>query len=184
MFYYIVISMIETNRHIEEEKKKTKQKQLDQEHYEKTTIESQIKIEIQELKHLVEVWVIDKNLFSEIIEDKHISHKEFNEVLSTVDIEKLFEKLDEIEKTKDIDELIPKEHRVKKEEYLNAFKDEKIKENVLKKFNNSLDRIHNSLTGGQTFHGNPFSTYTYMLSQKLIVTQENIIDLKEPLTLL
>jgi hypothetical protein len=171
--------MIESHKHIEDEKKK--KQQLDHKHYEKTVIESKIKIEIQELKHLVEVGAVNTQLFEKIVEDNHISHQEFNEVLANLDIHKLFEKLEEIENTKDIDEIIPNHLRVKKNEYLQALQNNDTRKIVLQKFDDTLDTICNSMNGGQTMHGNLFSTYTYMLSQKLIPVQENIIDLKQPL---
>ncbi|MDR0370134.1 MAG: hypothetical protein LBH96_06710 [Candidatus Peribacteria bacterium] len=173
--------MIESNPHFEEEKKRKKQKQINQEKYEQTVIESKVKIEIQELKYLVEAGAVDKKLFDKITEDNHISSEEFNEVLDKIDIQKLFEKLEELEHSKDTKDLIPKELRVKKSEYLKAFQDEDTKKNVLQKFDASLDIIYNTVNGGQTMHGNMFSTYVYLLSEKLIPIQENIIDLKQPL---
>ncbi|MDR0281814.1 MAG: hypothetical protein LBI53_00345 [Candidatus Peribacteria bacterium] len=175
--------MIESNKRLEEEKKKKKQEQIDREDYEQALTESKVKIEIQELKYLIETGVVttEKDLVEKIVANEQISHTEFNQILENIDIQKLFEKLEEIENTQDMDEIIPKPLRVTKDEYLQAFQDQDIRTTVLQKFNQALDNICNAMHGGQTMHGNLFATYTYMLNLKLIPIQEDIIDLKQPL---
>ncbi|MDR2540927.1 MAG: hypothetical protein LBD11_04000 [Candidatus Peribacteria bacterium] len=174
--------MIETQRESEEKKKKHHHEQLDLQHYEKQRHLEKTKLEIQELKSLVEAGLIDQTSFEEIVEDKKISKEEFQEVLDKVDVQQLFEKLKEIEKAEDIDAVVPKELRVSKDEYQQALQDPIKRDAVLQKLDQSLDNIHHRITGGVSLHGNMFATYTYLLSQKLIPVQENIIDLKQPLS--
>ncbi|MDR0860833.1 MAG: hypothetical protein LBO09_07895 [Candidatus Peribacteria bacterium] len=173
--------MIETQRE-ESERKKKKQEQLDFQHYEKTRYLEKTKLEIQELKSLVEAGLIDQTSFEEIVEDKQISHEEFHEVLSKLDIQQLFDKLEEIEKADHIDEIIPKALRVTKKEYQQALQDPTKRGEVVQKLDQNLQIIHNQVSGGFSLHGNMFSTYTYLLSQKLTMIQENLIDLKQPLS--
>ncbi|MDR3168216.1 MAG: hypothetical protein LBU27_00160 [Candidatus Peribacteria bacterium] len=167
--------MLETHKELDEQKKKQHQEQLGKQ-YEKQRHLNQTKLEVQELKYLVETGAIDKQTFETIVEDGIITDKEFEEVLSKLDIQKLFEKLEEIEKA-DEEHLIPKVLKVNKQEYLQAFQSPQKREEVLQKFDDALNIICNTMHGGQTMHGNLFSTSTYMLSQKLIPVQENIIDL-------
>ncbi|GHV23478.1 hypothetical protein FACS189428_7030 [Clostridia bacterium] len=174
--------MIETQREREEKKKNQHHEQLDFQHYEKKRHLEKTKLEIQELKSLVEAGLIDQTSFEEIVEDKKISNEEFQEVLDKVDIQQLFNKLEEIEKAEDIDAVIPHELRVTQKEYQQALQDPKKREAVLQKLDQSLHLVHNQVTGGFPLHGNMFSTYTYLLSQKLIIIQENLIDLKQPLS--
>ena len=171
--------MIETPKELDAQKKKKHKEQLAHEAYEKQHHLTKTKLEIQQLKHLVEAGAIDLQTFETIVEDKKITNEEFQEVLDKVDIQKLFEKLEEIEKA---DDTIPQEYRVSKEEYLQAFKNSQTRTSVLQKFNASLDLIYHQVHGGKSFHGNVFGTYVYLLHQKLIPLQENIIDLKEPLS--
>ena len=170
--------MLETHKELDEKKKKH-QEQLNNEHYEKQHHLNKTKLEIQELKHLVEAWAIDLQTFETIVEDKKITNEEFQEVLRKVDIQKLFEKLEELEKA---DDTIPKAYRVSKQDYLQAFQNPQTRAEVLQKFDQTLDLIYHQIKGGRSFHGNMFWTYVYLLHQKLIPLQENIIDLKEPLS--
>jgi len=175
--------MIESNKRLEEEKKKKKQEQIDREHYEETVVKSKTKLDIQELKYLVEskVVTVEQDLIEKIVEDDHVSRAELDQILANLDIQKLFDKLEELEKAEDIDEVMPNHLRVKKDEYLQAFQNEDIRQIVLQKFDATLNNIYTTIQGGQTMHGNLFATYTYVLHQKLIPIQENVIDLKEPL---
>jgi SpoVK/Ycf46/Vps4 family AAA+-type ATPase len=137
---------------------------------------------MQELKSLVESGVIDQKLFKEIAEDNQISNEEFHEVLNQLDIQQLFSKLEEIENAEDIDAVIPKELRITKKEYQQALQNPAKRAEVLQKLDQSLQNIHHQVNGGFALHGNMFSTYTYLLSQKLLPLQETIIDLKQPLS--
>ncbi len=171
--------MIETHKELDEQKKKKHKEQLDSEQHEKQRHLDKTKLEVEQLKYLVEAGAIDTQTLDTIVEHKKITNEEFQEVLHKVDIQKLFEKLEELEKA---DDIIPKAYSVSKQEYLQAFHNLQTRTEVLQKFNASLDLIYNQVKGGTTAHGNMFGTYVYMLSQKLIPLQENIIDLKEPLT--
>ncbi|MDR2415313.1 MAG: hypothetical protein LBD75_01525 [Candidatus Peribacteria bacterium] len=149
--------MIEFHKEIKEKINKN-QKKCDHEHYEKQIVKNKVQLEIQELKHLVEEGTISLNTenYQEIINDNILSDEEMQDILSKLDIQKLFEKLEEIENTDYMNEIIPKQARVNKEDYLEAFTSFQKRKEVLQKFDTSLDNIHNQVIGGQNFHGNMF----------------------------
>ena len=145
--------MIEIHKELDEQKKKRHKEQLDHEHYEKQRCVDKTKLEIQELKYLVEMGTIDTQTFDTMVENKKNAHEEFQEILTKLDIQKLFEKLEELEKA---DDTVPKVYRVSKQEYLQAFQNSQVRMNVLQKFDASLDIIYHQVHGGGSSHGNPF----------------------------
>jgi hypothetical protein len=143
--------MIEIPSTLEDEKKK-KAAKIDLETYEKHKSIDTMKLELQALKQLVHDGMIDQQMFESIIEDKKVTTEEYQRVLNTLDIQKLFEKLEEIEKFYDEEQIISKAYQVNKQEYLQAFYDTQKREEVLQKFDASLSVIYNQVTGGKSFH--------------------------------
>ena len=145
--------MVETHKELDKQKERKRQERLDHEQYEKQCRLCQTKLEIEQLKHLVEAGAIDTQTFEAIVEDNIITKEEFQEVLSALDIQELFEKLEEIEKA---DDTIPQAYRVSKQEYLQAFQNPQTRAEVLQKFDASLDLIYHQVRGGRSLHGNMF----------------------------
>ena len=143
---------------------------------------SKLKLDLQQLKELVEQWIIDKQLFESIKKDSHISSEEIQEVVNELDIKNLFEKLDQIENFEDIDNILPTNIRVSKQEYLSALHDPTKRDQVISKFNTSLNIIYRHYNWVSNYKKNMFSNYVNLLSKKLIPLQENIIDLKKSLS--
>lgn len=141
-----------------------------------------LKFDLQNLKELVEQWVVDKSLFESIKKDSILSNDEFQDVVESVDMEDVFEKLNEIESFEDIDSIVPKELRVSKNEYMQALKDPEKKKVVLAKFDKSLDIVANNFRGVSPFKRSVFTSYVNLLSKNMIDLQWKIIDLKRTLT--
>lgn len=176
--------MAETYSDQEKKEKKDKKKQQekrDSKEYSKRLEKNKLKLDLQQLKELVEQWIVDKQLFESIKKDNQISPEEFQEVINDVDIRALFEKLDEIEKFEDIDNILPPNTRVSKQEYLAALHDPTQRDQVMAKFNASLNIIFTNYKWSISKR-NMFSRYVGLLNESLIPLQENIIDLKNSLS--
>lgn len=141
-----------------------------------------LKFDLQNLKELVEQWVVDKSLFESIKKDSILSNDEFQDVVDSVDMKEVFEKLNEIENFEDIDSIVPKELRVSKDEYMQALKDPEKKKDVLAKFDKSLDIVANNFRGVAPFKRSVFTSYVWLLSKNMIDLQWKIIDIKRTLT--
>lgn len=141
-----------------------------------------LKFDLQNLKELVEQWVVDKSLFESIKKDSILSNDEFQDVVESVDMKEVFEKLNEIENFEDIDSIVPKELRVSKNEYMQALKDPEKKKDVLAKFDKSLDIVANNFRWVSPFKRSIFTSYVWLLSKNMIDLQWKIIDIKRTLT--
>ena len=165
----------------EKEKKRKQQEKIDSDSYKKNLEKNKLKLDLQQLKELVEQWVVDKQLYESIKRDSQISAEEVQEVVNELDVKDLFDKLDQIEKFEDIDNILPSNIRVSKQEYLAALHDPTKKEPVIAKFNTALNIVYTNYRGISNYKRNMFSNYVTLLSKKLIPLQENIIDLKNSL---
>ncbi|MEI8091888.1 MAG: hypothetical protein WCG98_06850 [bacterium] len=68
-----------------------------------------------------------------------------SDIMKSLDVQKIFEKIEEIEQQKDVDKILPKAMRVTKEEYLQALKDPTKKAQVLQKFDQCLNLIYTNI---------------------------------------
>ncbi|HCB51554.1 TPA: hypothetical protein DEP21_03195 [Patescibacteria group bacterium] len=66
-------------------------KETSSEDMEKRISKSRTKIDLNDLKNLVESSLIDKKLAKDIAKDKKITEQEYSDIISTVDIKKVIE---------------------------------------------------------------------------------------------
>lgn len=167
----------------EEEKKKKKLEQKDNneaskkiiEHKkvkEKISIEIESENEINNLKELVSKWVISKEQANNVI--KWIE-------LDDSTISEMFDKINQIEETKDIDNYLPKELRISKDEYKQALVDDIFRIQTITKLNSALLLLSNKINPDNILPINLFTWFLNILDKKLILIQENTIDLKNNL---
>ena len=97
------------------------------------------------------------------------------------EVEKIFEKIDEIESIDDIDDYLPKEMRVTKEEYAAATHDDDTLIQVEGKIHRALTHLSQSANPQIWGSVNIFSSFLTMLDKNLITIQEHHIDMQDSL---
>jgi len=140
----------------------------------KEKIKTQIETddELNNLKDLVEKWIITKDTAENIAKWKNID----SDIL-----EEMFDKITEIEDIKNIDKYLPEEYRVTKEEYKEAVENSLKRVVTLTKLNTALTLLSDQINWDTTWWLNLFSWFLTVLDKNLILIQENTIDIKDSL---
>ncbi len=179
---------VEAWKYSEQEKKK-REKSEKEKKKEKMKIlkEMKRKKEIQEINKTEEFL---KKLKDLIVDESHkladrtrdVIEKAISEdIITKEEIENILEKIEEIESTEDIDRYLQKEDRITSEEYKKALSDDEARVIVMKKLNNALTILYRYTNSGDLTWLNLFSWYLAILDRKLVMIQENHIDIKENL---
>lgn len=128
------------------------------------------------LKELVDSWNLDsktKKLAEEILNLENISKEE---------IEKIFDKIDEIENLEEIDNVLPPDFRITKEEYKKAISDDEARIFALSKLNTALGILAQKIKPNSWIAINLIWGFLLSIDKKLIKVQENNIDIKHNLS--
>lgn len=123
------------------------------------------------LKSLIDRWLISINVAKTVIEWWNFDN---------IQIEEIFEKIDEIENIKKIDRYLPKELRLTKEEYLGALENKDLRQQSIGKLNDALDYIYHSTHPFNSSFIN-LSYIIVLLNQNLSKIHTNSIDIKRSL---
>jgi len=162
--------------------KEKKQSELLMEKNDARYLRAHLRLELNDLKRLVENGVLDEKLFDKIISDKKITENEMKEVLDYVKVTEILDKIEEIEKTKTIDKILPKKFRITKKEFLEAKKDPKKRGLVLKKVDKALDYLFYQNNQVDDSITQLFTSFAFMVDKKFVSVQENLIDIKDDLS--
>jgi len=179
------MSEIETSWFDEEKKKKERLKKDEKEameklmEWQKRKEKLHEKIEASEklshLKELLEEHKIDEEVIKsveKIAEDNLIDHEEIKEILAHIEA---------IHKNPSIKKYLPKNLIITKKEYIAALKDKRKKEKALKKINNALGILAQSVNPTESTGINLFSGLWMLLDKNLVFLQERHIDIKHSL---
>lgn len=171
---------------LDEETKKREKLQKDEKESMKKLIEWQKrkeklheKIEASEklshLKELLEEHKVDEEVIKsveKIAEDNLIDHEEVKEILAHIEA---------IRKNPSIKKYLPKNLIITKKEYIAALKDKRKKEKALKKINDALGILAQSVNPTESTGINLFSGLWMLLDKNLVFLQERHIDIKHSL---
>lgn len=142
---------------------------------------SDIKLDLEKLKVLIEEWLIDPNVLQSIDKWLELDEKSIQQIISGIDIHEIFDKIEEIEDVKWIDDILPKHLRVNKQEYLMAFDSNEQRINLLIKIDDALTHLYMNSTRAASWHIRLFTSFMHLLDRKLIFVQENMISIKRSL---
>ena len=170
----------------EEERKRKKANEKSKKQEIQKVIESQKKIkeieshidadsELSWLKDLLDNSQIDtrtKKIIEKVVDGEEIT---------TDEVQKIFEKIDEIENIKDIDIFIPQNLRVSKQEYSKSLHDEASRKKTIIKLDDSLTLMARQVNTGDMWGMNLFSGFLSLLDKNLVLAQEHTIDIKNSL---
>lgn len=162
---------------MEEEKKRKEQKQLNEtkdkdeqlKEIEKISHLSKIKLDLEKLKELIINWVIEPNFVKDLLKW---------EAVDDLEIEKIFEKIDEIENIKNIDKLLPPNLRLSKEEYISAINNLNQRIAILSKIDQALIYLYQQNSSHNIWWFDMFAGIMYLLNKNLQIVQWNYIDIK------
>ena len=129
------------------------------------------KKELAFLRSLVERNLIQPNVAREIIDHK---------ILDSDEVERLFEKIDEIERIEQIDKILPTDYRPTKEEYLIALGDLEARAKMIVRLQTALRYMSRSY-GNRRSSSSIFGNFLMFLSTSLMTVQDNLIDLERAL---
>lgn len=176
--------VLETWKLMEDELKKEKLKKEEFKKSKKENVEFKkqkekfINIEKSE-KELIELKeVLNNSTIDE--KTKEILYKAIsNEFITEQEIEKIFQKIDEIEQTENIDKYLPKENRITKDEYKKAINDDIFRVQTLTKIKTALTILSSQINPDNWFWTwNLFKWFLVVLDKNLVKIQENHIDIK------
>jgi len=178
--------MVEWYLDIEQQDKKRKKKleQINKELQKRNELQSHLsksKLSLQELQNLVKEWVVtinDKQLFEKIVKDDKLEDHELDNFLQDVQINDLLRKIEEIEKIMDIDAILPKELRIKPQDFALACKDPVKRKEVLQKLDDGLDYIIPQVTPSFKSWWNPFARRVANLSNLVFLAHKKVIDIQ------
>jgi hypothetical protein len=165
----------ETKRkEISEKEKKQEVKKVLQYKKTKETIWVEIEADksLNNLKELVQKWVIKEETAQKIISWKNLEEET---------IVKIFEKIEEVESIKSISKYLPKEFRITKEEYSKALHSNDFRKKTLVKLDEALTILANQANPDWLMWLNLFSWFLTVLDKNLILIQEHNIDMKDNL---
>lgn len=139
---------------------------------EKISVELEAENDLENLKQLVSKWVISKE-----------TAKNFTEWLEIDDdiIKEMFDKIDQIDEIKDIDNYLPPELRITKQEYIRAINDDIFRVQTLTKLNSALILLSTKIVPDSAMWLNLFTWFLTILDKKLVLIQENTIDVRNSL---
>ncbi len=159
-----------------DEKKLLAKEELRQREFQKTkeqiTLWEQTNKSLDELRELLEKWLLRQETIDSVMSWNNISPDE---------IEEIFTKIDEIENVNDIDKYLPREFRITKDEYFKALEDKLFRAQILTKINTALTIISHQITWDTPMWLNLFSWFLILLDKNLVIIQENNIDVKNSL---
>lgn len=178
--------MVEWYVNMEEQEKKRKKKieQINKELQKNTELNihlSKSKLSLKELQDLVKEWVVtvnDKKLLEKISRDDTLEDHELDTFLQDVQINDLLRKIEEIEKTIDIDDILPKELRIKPQDFKQACTDPVKRQEVLMKLDQWLEYIVPQVRPLFKSGSNPFARRVANLSNLIFMAQKKIINLQ------
>lgn len=136
------------------------------------SIEIKAEQDLDNLKELVTKWVISTDTAKNIAEWMDIENEEIN---------KIFDKIEQIEELKDIDNYLPKELRITKDEYKIAVIDEVFRLKMITKVNSALVLLSKKITPDSAMSINLFTWFLSILDKKLVLIQEHTIDIRDNL---
>lgn len=172
------------NREEQDKKKKKKIEEISKELQKREELKfhvSKNKLSLKELQDLVKEWIVtinDKQLMDKIAKDGTLEDHELDAFLHDVQINDLLHKIEEIEKTIDIDAILPKELRIKPQDFALACKDPVKRQEVLKKLDDGIDYIVPQVTPSFKSWWNPFVRRISNLSNLIFLTNKKIIDIQ------
>jgi len=127
------------------------------------------------LRSLVERWLIPLQTVENIVAWKD---------LDTTELKAIFDKIDEMEEMQNIEDILPEKLRITKEEYLSALEDAGLREDVLKKLDQSLTYLYFSSDSASPGVVHFFSSLIHAFDKRnkdVTKVQGNIIDIKQDL---
>ena len=139
---------------------------------EKISVEIEAESSLNDLKELVNKWVITKETADKIVEWENIDESTIKEI---------FEKIEELEEVKDIDKYLPVELRITKDDYSRALHDDIFRLQTITKLDSALTLIANKINPDSALWLNLFSWFLTVIDKNLILVQENTIDIKDNL---
>jgi len=139
---------------------------------EKIGIEIEAENKIWNLKDLISKWIISKETANSIIRWIDVDDETIND---------MFDKIEQIEDIEDIDNYLPKYLRVTKDEYKKALIEETFRIQIIIKINSALNLLSKHIKPNNALPINIFSVFLSIVDRKLIIVQENCIDLRDNL---
>lgn len=178
--------MVEGYLSIEEQdkKKKNKLEKIDKDFQKKRELEAHLsksKMSLKELQELIKEWIVtvnDKELLKKIAKDDVLEDHELDDFLQDVTITDLMHKIEDIEKTLDIDDILPKELRIKPQDFVAACKDPVKRQEILQKLDDGIDYIIPQVTSSFKSWWNPFARRIANLSNLVFLAHKKIIDIQ------
>lgn len=139
---------------------------------EKISVEIEAEDSLNDLKDLIDKWVITKETANKIVEWENIDETTIKEI---------FEKIDQLEEIKDIDNYLPIELRISRDDYSRALHDDIFRLQTITKLDSALTLIANKINPDSALGLNLFSWFLTVLDKNLVLVQENTIDIKDNL---
>ncbi len=160
----------------EKQKKEDQLKILEQEKRKKEARDKKESDDIlNKLEDMLEEWELseqDLNTIKNIVEKADITEDEIEDIL---------EKIEEIEKTEDVDKYLPQEFRITSEDYKQSLTDDIKRLQTITKLDAWLTILAQHIAPDASMGLNLFSWYMAILDKKLVMLQENTIDVKDSL---
>ena len=139
---------------------------------EKISVEIEAEDSLNDLKDLIDKWIITKETANKIVEWENIDETTIKEI---------FEKIDQLEEIKDIDNYLPIELRISRDDYSRALHDDIFRLQTITKLDSALTLIANKINPDSALGLNLFSWFLTVLDKNLVLVQENTIDIKDNL---
>lgn len=172
----------------EEKQEKKKEKEQKKNNKEQWHDIQKSKLYLKELEELRDKGMIDidEEMMKKIEEDSKLDTKEINTVVESVEFKKIVEKIEEMEKLLEQEDILPKELKIKKQEFIKACESTQEKDILLKKIDQTLDYVNNAVgTSWSKIGGNPLvrnirmrENLLFLANKKIIEIQEHMIDIK------
>lgn len=120
-----------------------------------------IKKDLIYLKELLMDWVIDEKTFEDLASKKDVVSVE------GVDLKKLIEKIEELEKNPAVEKLLPKNYLITAKEYLLSIKDPSKKTILLQKISDALSFMYNQRVWRDKLIIKRFAIFTTLLHKSI-----------------
>ncbi|MDD2871522.1 MAG: hypothetical protein PHS49_06035 [Candidatus Gracilibacteria bacterium] len=139
---------------------------------EKISVEIDAENKLDNLKDLVSKGVLSKESAENVVKGIELDDETINE---------MFDKIEQIEDTKDVDKYLPKELRITKEDYKKATIDDIFRVQTITKLKSALTILGKQINPSSPLGVNLFTGFLCVLDKKLVLIQENTIDIKNNL---
>lgn len=139
---------------------------------EKISVEIDAENKLDNLKDLVSKWVLSKESAENVVKWIELDDETINE---------MFDKIEQIEDTKDVDKYLPKDLRITKEDYKKATIDDIFRVQTITKLKSALTILWKQINPSSPLWVNLFTWFLCVLDKKLVLIQENTIDIKNNL---